>query len=83
MTRERGPGTVRRSVDAFSSGPAPPLLNITVEVAAAAALVAEAEAIASLGDGHPPGIQEHSSFWMETIARRGTSPWGDDPTYKV
>ncbi|KAB5577639.1 hypothetical protein GE09DRAFT_1213862 [Coniochaeta sp. 2T2.1] len=37
-----------------------------------------------------PGIANATSvgkraggFWMETLARKGTVPWGDDPNYKV
>ena len=77
----------------------PPLLEITDEMAWAAALVAEAEAVAppegvNLGTTHPVPSNSSSSgvkrrapvrgtYWMETIARRGTVPWGDDPTYQV
>lgn len=76
-----------------------PLLEITHEIAWAAALVAEAEAVAppegvNLGTTHPVPSNSSSSgvkrrvpvrgtYWMETIARRGTVPWGDDPTYQV
>ncbi|KAH6845713.1 pectate lyase superfamily protein-domain-containing protein [Chaetomium sp. MPI-CAGE-AT-0009] len=84
------------------TGP-PPLLEITDEIAWAAALVAEADAVAppggvnsgvNSGTAHSvpsnstsSGVQRRApvrgTYWMETIARRGTVPWGDDPTYKV
>lgn len=62
----------------------PPLLEITPEISRAATMVANAEG------AHAPGIDNATSvgkraggFWMETLARRGTVPWGDDPNYKV
>lgn len=63
--------------------PPPPLLEITPEIAAAAALVAEADAVAnSTGVSH---IQKRGTFWMEHIARRGSHPtsWGGSAGYKV
>lgn len=61
--------------------------------------MAEAEAVAppegvNFGTAHPVPSNSSSSgvkrrapvrgtYWMETIARRGTVPWGDDPTYQV
>ncbi|EAQ92534.1 hypothetical protein CHGG_00769 [Chaetomium globosum CBS 148.51] len=77
----------------------PPLLAITEEIAWAAALVTEAEATALPGgvnsgtthfnpsNSTSRGIKRRApvrgTYWMETIARKGTVPWGDDPTYKV
>ncbi|KAK4103745.1 glycoside hydrolase family 55 protein [Parathielavia hyrcaniae] len=77
----------------------PPLLTITDEIAWAAALVAEAEAVAppggmNSGTTHPvpsnsswSGVKRRApirgTYWMETIARKGTVPWGDDPAYQV
>ncbi len=60
----------------------PPLLNITDEIAEAAALVSEADArhltsnltARSVGAG---------SFWMGGIARKGIVPWGGDSSYEV
>ncbi|KAL0934896.1 LysM domain-containing protein [Colletotrichum truncatum] len=91
------PGTVpggagARLADPGSEGPPPPppLLEITPELAAAAALVAEAEALqAELGTGNGTTPTRRrmrkraGTFWMEHIARRGTVPLGDDPSYKV
>lgn len=28
-------------------------------------------------------IPNSGSYWMESIARKGTVPWGDDPSYAV
>jgi hypothetical protein len=85
------PGTVvgnkrklrRQDVDAVE--PPPPLLEITPEIAAAAALVAEAEAVDELGNLTKRAVvaPRAGTFWMESIARKGTVPWGDDPSYKV
>ncbi|KAL8363406.1 hypothetical protein RB601_009262 [Gaeumannomyces tritici] len=70
----------------------PPLLDITDEIAAAAALVSEADAVESGLPGNQSYAQHarrqiqttaSGTFWMESIARRGTVPFGDDPDYKV
>ncbi|KAH6649971.1 pectate lyase superfamily protein-domain-containing protein [Chaetomium tenue] len=82
-----------------NDAPPTPLLVITEEIAWAAALVAEAEAAAPSGgvnsgtthsnpsNSSSSGVKRRApvrgTYWMETIARRGTVPWGDDPTYKV
>ncbi|KAM0272162.1 hypothetical protein ACHAQH_008839 [Verticillium albo-atrum] len=64
----------------------PPLLTITDEIAEAAALVAEAdvfgEDLVLNGTMPTPGVKEtrqSSDFWMETIKRRGSWPWGKNP----
>ncbi|KAE9573163.1 Glucan 1,3-beta-glucosidase [Colletotrichum fructicola] len=62
---------------------APPLLNITAEIAAAAALVAEADASASSGNSTKRSVQKRGTFWMQDISHRGTSPWGDDSSYTI
>ncbi|KAJ3499549.1 hypothetical protein NLG97_g251 [Lecanicillium saksenae] len=57
----------------------PSLLVITDEIAAAAALVAEADI--------KPNVTKRATttgkgtFWMQDIARKGTVPWGDDANY--
>jgi hypothetical protein len=67
----------KRSTD----GP-PQLLNITTEIAEAAALLANVKT-------EPNSTMTQSntmaagSFWMEGLARKGTVPWGNDPGYKV
>ncbi|KAF6782647.1 LysM domain-containing protein, partial [Colletotrichum sojae] len=73
----------------------PPLIEITPELAAATALVAEAEALqVELGPGNGTATRKRhqqpqkkekraGTFWMEHIARRGTVPLGDDASYKV
>jgi hypothetical protein len=69
----------------------PPLLAITPEIAAAAALVAEADAAAgdvgnetsSLRKKDSAFEERASSFWMEGITRQGTSPFNTDSTYQV
>ncbi|KLU87058.1 hypothetical protein MAPG_06063 [Magnaporthiopsis poae ATCC 64411] len=64
-----------------------PLLNITEEIASAAALIAEAEALSSNDTGllnSTASLNRRASpFWMEGLARKGTVPWGNDPNYKV
>ena len=87
------PGTVvggRRKVrrrDGEADVPPPPLLEITPEIAAAAALVAEADAVELAASQNvtkkAPVERRAGTFWMETIARKGTSPWGEDKSYKV
>ncbi|KAF2281587.1 pectin lyase-like protein, partial [Westerdykella ornata] len=62
--------------------PPRPLLDVTPEIAAAAALLAELDA-----EEVNEGVQKRAagSFWMETIARRGSYPssWGGSSGYKV
>jgi len=60
---------------------APPLLDITDEIARAAALVAEADAAAQAGN--LTKRQSSGTFWMGGIARQGTVPWGGDNSYAV
>jgi hypothetical protein len=74
------PGTnITRSGSEYS-----PLLEITKEIAHAAALIAEADMAANLANGTSTLAQQAAgSFWMQDIRRQGTVPWGNDPTYKV
>lgn len=62
----------------------PPLLQITEEVAHAAALVAEADTASKLATGSATlATRAEGTFWMKDIRRQGTVPWGDDAQYKV
>lgn len=62
----------------------PPLLDITDEIAQAAALVSEADAVAgNLTSRAPIKAAASGTFWMEHISRMGTVPFGDDPSYQV
>jgi hypothetical protein len=65
---------------------------VTPQIEAAAALLTEFEASGlsinnqteSGGDAEGEMRTEAAgSFWMESIARKGTVPWGNDPSYKV
>jgi hypothetical protein len=63
-----------------------PLLDVTDEIARAAALIAELDAdTASDGtsNANPPLEKRAGTFWMESIARKGSVPWGNDASYKV
>lgn len=72
----------KRSEIPGSGAKPPPLLRITDEIAAAAALVAEADA--QVSGKQSRRVNKRSSFWMENISRKGTSPWADDAdTYVV
>jgi len=62
--------------------PPPPLLNITSEIANAAALIAEVDAFASTNRSAPV-INKRGSFWMENISRKGTIPWSNISPYQV
>ena len=64
------------STDASTS---PPLLDITDEIAEAAALVAEADAMAAVGNVTRRQAPSGGSFWMASIGRKGVVPWGGDP----
>lgn len=75
----------------------PPLLKITNEIAAAAALLAEVEAVAEAKDLSKPkrdysyidalynrtAEKQAQPFWMEDIERKGAWPFGNDPSFKV
>ncbi|OIW23390.1 pectin lyase-like protein [Coniochaeta ligniaria NRRL 30616] len=76
--------TARRRLHAraFEEAPAP-LLEITDEIARAAALVAESDAVAIAGNVTRRAAAAAGTYWMGSIARRGTVPWGTDATYKV
>jgi hypothetical protein len=76
------------------NAPAPAHVNITQEIAAAAAaLLAEYEAFAKFNGSYvlvssnsTSKINSHasgSSSWMASIARKGTVPFGDDESYVV
>jgi hypothetical protein len=59
-------------------------LEITPEVAAAAALLTEVDAVIALNGPRPKFERRRAqAFWMQDIKRMGSVPWGDDPDYKV
>jgi len=58
----------------------PKLLEITDEIAHAAALIAEFETEPS---PNTTTAKRAGTFWMESLARKGTVPWGNDANYKV
>ncbi|KAH9207216.1 pectate lyase superfamily protein-domain-containing protein [Leptodontidium sp. 2 PMI_412] len=60
-----------------------PLLVITDEIAAAAALVAEADAVSSSQNTTKRAAAAAGTYWMQSLARKGTVPWGNDPNYAV
>ncbi|KAK3896383.1 pectate lyase superfamily protein-domain-containing protein, partial [Staphylotrichum tortipilum] len=64
----------------------PPLLEITDEIAQAAALVAEADAAAAAAGNSRRVTRRQAptgTYWMQNIARKGIVPWGDNSTYAV
>ncbi|KAI8950578.1 pectate lyase superfamily protein-domain-containing protein [Xylaria longipes] len=76
------PGTMTSKRDDTS----PKLLEITDEIARAAALVAELETDPvsnATFDTPTPLAKRAGTFWMESIAHKGTVPWGNDASYKV
>ncbi|KAI0457369.1 pectate lyase superfamily protein-domain-containing protein [Xylaria acuta] len=76
------PGTKTSKRDDTS----PKLLEITDEIARAAALVAEldADSVSNATLSSPtPVAKRAGTFWMEGIAHKGTVPWGNDASYKV
>jgi hypothetical protein len=88
---ELKPGTVvgqsqssrrRFHARAFDELPAP-LLDITDEIARAAALVSKADMRAVAGNTTKRAAAVSGTYWMGSIARKGTIPWGNDATYKV
>lgn len=80
VQRRRG-GILAREDEADAP---PMLLEITDEIANAAALVAEAEAYTAMRANNLTRRQSSAgTFWMQGLARKGTVPWGDDPTYAI
>ncbi len=77
------PGTRvgKRNADADDMAPPPPLLEITDEIAHAAALLAELEAAQQNTTELPQ--KRAGAYWMEGLVRKGSVPWGDDSGYKV
>ncbi|KAI0441992.1 pectate lyase superfamily protein-domain-containing protein [Xylaria telfairii] len=61
----------------------PQLLEITDEIARAAALVAELEAEPVANVTADPLAKRAGTFWMEGLAHKGSVPWGNDASYKV
>ena len=66
----------------------PPLMEVIPEIARAANLLSDLES--SSANDYNTSLQRRSlglpsagKFWMETLTRRGTVPWGDDANYKV
>ncbi|KAI1872594.1 hypothetical protein JX265_005474 [Neoarthrinium moseri] len=60
----------------------PHLLNVTDDIAAAAALVAEADAELQ-ANTTKRAVHARGTYWMGDIARKGSVPWGSDSSYKV
>lgn len=80
----RGPiGPTRRGDDADDAPP--PLLRITHEIAKAAALVAEADAMANFSSTSTNTRRSEGRYWMESMTRTGSHPiaWGGSTDYKV
>jgi hypothetical protein len=80
------------------NAPPPPLVNITQEIADAAALLAEYDAVTKVNGTYIPGKTNQTNdqsklrhraadagdtSWMASITRKGTVPFGDDSAYKV
>lgn len=62
----------------------PPLLNITPKISSAATMVSDAEGALGPGISNKTSVEKRAGgFWMETLPRKGTVSWGDDPNYKV
>lgn len=77
---------------------APSLFDVTPEIAAACALIAEIDAAAQAANGtlhtdysaiipgHKRGVLEGrtaSNYWMANLQNLGTQPFGNDTTYQV
>ncbi|KAL2066965.1 hypothetical protein VTL71DRAFT_1389 [Oculimacula yallundae] len=79
------PGTLLGRRDTLDFTTPPPLLNITDELADAAALVSEAEAMDGLASNASFVRRRAASgtFWMEHIAHMGTVAFGESSNYTV
>lgn len=68
------------------TGDAPPILNITEDIRAAAALIAELEAYNETVNGNFSAVdkRQSGSWWMGNLAHTGGWPWGSNPSgFKV
>ncbi|KAI0912764.1 pectate lyase superfamily protein-domain-containing protein [Ustulina deusta] len=77
---KRGTKTSKRD-----NGTGPKLLEITDEMARAAALLAElgVDPVSNSTFRTPTSIEKRAgTFWMESIAHKGTVAWGNDASYK-
>jgi hypothetical protein len=81
--RGRSRRAARRAAEVVEAPP--PLLKITPEIAAAAALVAEAAAVGRAENltKRAPAKTQAGTFWMESIARKGTVAFSDGSGYSV
>lgn len=61
----------------------PPLLKVTDEIAAAAALLTTLESGNSTNTNATAFQKRGSSWWMEGLDHKGSVPLGDDTSYKV
>ncbi|KAK0103224.1 hypothetical protein ONS95_005259 [Cadophora gregata] len=80
------PGTLLDRRDTSDFAAPSPLLDITDELADAAALVSEAEVVGGLKSNASVVRRQAASsgtFWMEHIARMGTVSFGDSSNYTV
>ena len=82
------PGTKVSRRDENAPPPPAPLLDITDDIARAAALIAELDTDPVSNttlDARRAVLNSKraGAFWMEGIARKGTVPWGNDGSYKV
>lgn len=59
------------------------LLNITDEIADAAALVAEADATSQGMNATKRAVAAAGTYWMGSLDRKGTVPWGDNSSYVI
>lgn len=77
----------RRGIDQVTDEQSlpPPLFQVTDEIAEAAALVSESESVEMVSNDTRRQVKVAASgtFWMEHLDRKGTVPWGDDPSYPV
>jgi hypothetical protein len=74
---------VRERAETADVDSPPPLLNITQEIAMAAALIAEADVAKAFNDTSTRSQKRAGTFWMQDLDRRGAVPWGQDIGYKV
>ncbi|KAG6001336.1 hypothetical protein E4U21_004434 [Claviceps maximensis] len=83
---ELKPGTVigsRKTRRRREADVVPPVLHISEEIAAAAALISEVDARKETEGTVSSRAAVTGSFWMEHLDRKGTVPWGNDASYKV
>lgn len=76
-------GSAVTGANATTNQDVTPLLQLTDAIVEAAALIAETSAVSGIGNMTKRAVAATGTYWMGSITRQGTVPWGNDPAYKI